>query len=194
MANQATNDTCCPFWDKHDGRTCQLVESGLYIPTQEHILHFCKTESYVACDHFVGKSFSRQIPFGISKDKPINNRRLFTRIPTSQKISVSSYSMAKKADEDLLDDQAMTVDLSLGGIQIETNAPIYVNQIVSFSFDEYFHPPGFKGKGEIRWIHQDKSQDSPSHAGLAFVDNETANTVKNHLMGMGEKLLRLSGF
>ena len=194
MTDQAKKEKCCPFWDKYDKKTCRLVESGLFIPTREHILHFCENESFVQCYHYVGKSVPQEKLVRKSKNRPLSNRRLYTRIPTREKLSVSRYSIANETNEDNIDSQAMTVDLSLGGMQIETNEEIHLNQIISFSFDENFHPPGFKGKGEIRWIQQDKSQDYPSNAGLAFVDTETINTVRNHLMGMGEKLLRLSGF
>ena len=194
MADQAKKDNCCPFWDKNDKKTCRLVESGLFIPTREHILHFCENESFVQCYHYVGKSVPQKKLGRKSKNRPLRNRRLYTRIPIKEKLSVSRYSMANETNEDIIDSQAMAMDLSLGGMQIETNEEIHLNQIISFSFDENFHPPGFKGKGEIRWIQQDKSQDYPSNAGLAFVDTETINTVRNHLMGMGEKLLRLSGF
>ena len=194
MADQAKKDNCCPFWDKHDKKTCRLVENGLFIPTREHILHFCENESFVQCYNYVGKSVSQKKLGRKRKNRPLRNRRLYTRIPTREKLSVSRYSMAHETNEDIIDSQAMALDLSLGGMQIETNEEIHLNQIISFSFDENFHPPGFKGKGEIRWIQQDQSQDYPSNAGLAFVDTETINTVRNHLMGMGEKLLRLSGF
>ena len=194
MTNQSNSDKCCPFWDMQGKRTCRLVESGLFIPTRDHILNFCEKESFVKCYHYVGKSTLQEKLFSKSENRPLRNRRLYTRIPTHEKLSVSRYSLANESNEDMIDSQAMTVDLSLGGMQIESSEKFYINQILSFSFDENFHPPGFKGKGEIRWIHQDKSQDKPNHAGLAFIDNETTNAVRNHLMGMGEKLLRLSGF
>jgi hypothetical protein len=172
-----------------------LVESGLFIPTPEHILHYCENEQYITCYHYVGKRPSEHEELsGEIRERPLKNRRLYTRIPTSEKLSVSRYSMAREADEDVIDEQAMVVDLSLGGMRIETHASLHVNQIISFAFDEHFQPPHFKGKGEIRWLHPyDPHQDAPCHAGLAFVDNETADTVRNHLLGMGEKLLRLSG-
>ena len=196
MTNQANNKKYCPFWDKFGKRTCRLVESGLFIPTRDHILHFCENESFVKCYHYIrgGKSPEQRDLAGKYEEVPFVNQRHYTRIPTTQKLSVSRYSLAKETNEDVLDDQAMAVDLSLGGMRIETNAPVHVNQIISFTFDEEFHHPGFKGKGEVRWIHQDRSQDAATNAGLAFVDDDTKNTVRNHLLGMGDKLLRLSGF
>ena len=67
-------------------------------------------------------------------NKPLRNRRLYTRIPTREKISVSQYSMTMETDGNIIDSKAMAVDLSLGGLQIETSEPIYVNQIISFFF------------------------------------------------------------
>jgi len=194
MANESNNDKCCPFWDSYATRTCLLVESGLFIPTREHILHFCENESYITCYHYIGKSSPQVKPEDRRESRSLQNRRQYTRIPTRQKLSVARYSLAKEENEDIIDHQALALDLSLGGMRIETDAPIYVNQIISFCFDEEFHPPGYKGKGEIRWIDPDKSEATSGSAGLAFIDNDTKNTVRNHLLGMGDRLLRLSGF
>ena len=195
MTDQSKKDTCCPFWDKYKKRTCQLVESGLFIPTHEHILHYCENELYIKCYHYVGmRQEILEESSGKSEERYIKNRRFYTRIPTSEKLLVTRYSMAREADEDVLDDQAMVLDLSLGGMRIETNAPIHENQIISFTFDEKFQPPHFKGKGEIRWIEKQRPHaGAPGNAGLAFVDDETKNTVREHLLGMGERLLHLSG-
>lgn len=173
-----------------------MVESGLFIPTSDHILHYCENEQYITCYHYVGKRPPEHEELsGEFRGRPIKNRRLYTRIPTSEKLSVSRYSMAKEEEEDLMDEQAMVEDLSLGGMRIETKASLHINQIISFAFDEHFQPPHFRGKGEIRWLHpHGPQQDDKYHAGLAFVDNETVDTVRKHLLGMGEKLLRLSGF
>ena len=108
MANQSNSDKCCPFWDKYGKRTCRLVESGLFIPTRDHILHFCENAQFFKCYHYAGrKSSEHEVFSGRSEGKPFQNRRLFTRIPTSQKLAVSRYSMAREEDEDIIDDKAM---------------------------------------------------------------------------------------
>ena len=195
MTDQSKKQNFCPFWDKYGKRECRLVESGLFIPTREHILRFCENESYVKCYHYIGRSDPLEKAAPKWENQPLRNRRQYIRIPTQQKISVSRYSLANEANEDILDEGAMALDLSLGGMRVETAAPIHLNQIISFAFDETFHPPGFKGKGEIRWIHQDESGSAaPLNAGLAFIDDETKNTVRNHLLNMGERILFLPGF
>ena len=193
MTNQSNSETCCPFWDKYGKRTCLNVASGLFIPTQEHILHFCENELYITCVHYTAKHPTEQSePPSDRQEKLIKNRRIYTRIPVSQNLSVSRFSMAKNEEEGILDDQATVMDLSLGGMRIETSARLYENQIVSFIFDENFHPPGFKGKGEIKWQDTPEPEEGvPGRAGLAFVDDQTKDTVRNHLLGMGEKLLYL---
>ena len=85
----------------------------------------------------------------------------------------------------------MAEDLSLGGIRISTSGPISVNQVLSFTFDEKFHPPRFQGKGEVRWINMESPQEGSVTAGLAFIDETTKNTIKEHLLGMGEKIFHL---
>ncbi len=195
MTDQPRNENFCPFWDKYGKRECRLVESGLFIPTREHILRFCENELYVKCYHYIGRPELFENIVEKWERQSLRNRRQFTRIPTREKLSVSRYSLAFEENEDIIDDKAIVVDLSLGGMRIETDALINVNQIVSFSFDEKFYPPVFKGKGEVRWIlRPNEHKDGAANAGLAFVDDDTKNIVKNHLLGMGEKLLRLNGF
>ena len=170
-----------------------MVESGLFIPTREHILRFCENELYVKCYHYEGKSALQDILIENKEKQFTRNRRFFTRIPTAQNLSLSRYSMARDTSEDLLDNQAMALDLSLGGMRIETDADINVNQIISFAFGEDFAPAGYKGKAEIRWINRRQSPEATNSAGLAFVDKETTDVVRKHLLGMGEKLLHLTG-
>ena len=193
MADQSKNKNLCPFWDKFGKRACRLVESGLFIPTREHILRFCENENFVKCYHYEGRSAVEDVLTGTREQRYSRNRRLFTRIPTVQNLSLSRYSVAKDTHEDLLDSGAKAVDLSLGGMRIETEAAISVNQIISFAFDENFVPAGYKGKAEVRWVRRDESHDKRPHAGLAFVDSETVQTVRDHLLGLGEKLLHISG-
>ena len=194
MTDQSKSENFCPFWDIYGKRECRLVESGLFIPTHEHILRYCENELYVKCYHYIGKPAPLVSVPERRENRPLVNRRQFTRIPIRQKLAFARYSLAHETNEDVLDDGAMAVDLSLGGMRIETSAPIYENQIILFTFDEKFHPPGFSGKGEIRWVEQHEAHDTQGNAGLAFIDDDTKNTVKNHLLGMGDKLLRLSGF
>ena len=193
MADQSTKENLCPFWDKFGKRACRLVESGLFIPTRHHILRFCENENFVKCYHYEGRSAVEDVILSSEGQRFTRNRRLFTRIPTTQNLSLSRYSVSKESHEDLLDSQAMAVDLSLGGMRIETKAPISVNQIISFVFDENFVPAGYKGKAEVRWVRNIESHDARPYAGLAFVDSETVQTVRDHLLGLGEKLLHLSG-
>jgi hypothetical protein len=194
MTDQSKNETFCPFWDKYGKRECRLVESGLFIPTREHIIRFCENELYIKCYHYVGMPAPQERLVDKRESRPLVNRRQYTRIPTNQNLSLSSYSLAYETDEDIIDDRAIALDLSLGGMRIETSAPVHENQIILFAFDEKFHPPGFSGKGEIRWIDQHESPHTQPHVGLAFIDDETKKTVKNHLLGLGDKLLFLPGF
>ena len=147
MATHTTKNNCCPFWNQSGKKECRLVESGLFIPTREHILRFCETEFYGDCYHYVGRAAGFEDDLVEKAVKPTENRRLFTRIPVKEKISVARYSLAQEANEDTLDNEAVAEDLSLGGMRISTTGPINVNQVLSFTFGDQFQPPGFQGKG-----------------------------------------------
>ena len=187
-SHSETSSKCCPFWDKYDHRSCKLVEIGLFIPTHDYILQFCENE-FSKCHYNVS---SRKPGETFSSDKiynqPRSNRRLFTRIPSSLQLKLSSFSITKDTAEEILDEKSRLVDLSLCGLRIETSAGLNTNQVIFFSGEKQSHSSNFIGKGEVRWIRAAQSHHAQSIAGLAFIDQNTKDTVKNYLVGLGEKI------
>lgn len=192
MTNKSkTCNKCCPFWDKYGNRTCSLVEIGLFIPTHDHILQFCENEFFKCHNYNISKQQDQVFPPVENSNQPRSNRRLFTRFPNSLQMKLSRFSITKDTIENMLDKESELVDLSLGGMRIDTRTELNTNQIIFFSVDKQNHSSGFVGKGEVRWIRGVQSHDALrlNMAGLAFIDDDTRNTVKDYLIGLGEKIL-----
>jgi Tfp pilus assembly protein PilZ len=105
------------------------------------------------------------------------------RIPSSQQIKVNRYHSDQNREE-ILDNDALSLDLSLGGMRIVTNASLDVDETVSFFFGEENEPQGFKGIGNVKWIQSSGYEDS-IQVGLSFTDQDTCNTVRNYIIGLG---------
>ncbi len=174
----------CPFLDDINGCSCRLSGSGLFIPTREHILTYCENEHYSRCQHYVHSriSIEQKAEFDFD-DNPVSNRRRFMRIPLSQQIKVSRYHSDQNREE-ILDNDALSLDLSLGGMRITTKASLDVDETVSFFFGEENEPQGFKGTADVKWIQSAGYEDS-IQAGLSFTDQDTCNTVRNYIIGLG---------
>jgi len=83
----------------------------------------------------------------------------------------------------MLCDDARAVDISLGGLRLETGTKIPVNRKLLFVFGEDFTVPRWSGEGVVRWSKQrGSSPEEPMfHAGLAFTDSRTPQAVSRHL-------------
>ena len=176
--------TFCPFLDEINGSSCRLSGSGLIIPTREHVLSYCKNEQYIKCQHYVHSriTIEQQAEFNYV-DSPASNRRRFMRIPTNQQIKLSHY-YSEENREEILDNDATSVDLSLGGIRIVTKASLDVDETVAFFFGEENESQGFKGTGDVKWI-QSAGYGDTIKAGMSFTDQETCNAVRNYIIGLG---------
>jgi hypothetical protein len=174
----------CPFLDEINSSSCRLSGSGLIIPTREHILTYCKNENYSKCQHYVYSrvAIEQKAEFDFD-DSPVSNRRRFMRIPTSQQVKVSHYYLEGNREE-ILDNDASSIDLSLGGMRIVTKASLDVDETISFFFGEENEPQGFKGTADVKWI-QSAGYEDTIHAGLRFTEQDTCNTVRNYIIGLG---------
>jgi hypothetical protein len=180
----ANKKNICPFLDEINSSSCRLSGSGLIIPTREHILSYCKNVQYIKCQHYVHNriTIEQKAKFD-NLDNQASNRRRFMRIPTSQQVKLSHY-YSEGNREEILDNDATSVDLSLGGISIITKASLDVDETVAIFFGEEVEPQGFKGKGEVKWI-QSAGYGDMIKAGLSFTDQDTRNAVRNYIIGLG---------
>ena len=174
----STKNLFCPYYLLGDLGDCQMTRGGLYIPLPEHIEIFCKTIRYSSCPQYIrGKSL---LQGNIRKKvETSDSRRRFPRIGNRFPVTISTCD-EKGQPVEVLDQEAVTLDLSLGGIRISSNSEIPPNKILHFAFREDLCHTTVKGVGEVRWSRKTEGP-LPYQAGLAFLDNSLPTPVIEHL-------------
>ena len=178
MKFAAREKNSCPHLSEN-ALECRVTKGGLYLPMPEHIDIFCQTNQYVQCHQYIRacelvRETARE--YGYIHDE---TRRKYRRV--KQRISLL---LAECSDDGtplgILDKEAKTLDLSLGGFRFETQVNIPVNQKIAFSFGNDFTAPSWEGVGEVRWAdswHEGRA----SQAGLMFTDSKTFQAVGKHM-------------
>ena len=158
----------CPYYRAGKSGDCQMTRGGLYIPLPAHIEIFCLTIKYTFCPQYIrGKALIQKNI--LQNAETIDSRRRFPRISNRFPMIISTCD-EKGRPVQVIDRDAMTLDLSLGGVKISSNSEIPANKILHFSFREDFHHNPVTGVGEVRWC---RHAETPHlfQAGLSFLDN-----------------------
>lgn len=181
MTNSKKNSTDkkCPYWSKQNSHECKMTKGGLYIPMPEHVDMFCSKPQYSQCHQYLrGRELLQETArkYGFIVE---GGRRKYRRVPDRTLVSLSSSGSGKNVLE-LLDDKAFTVDLSLGGMRLESNKKIKKDSLVSFQFSSDFSIPNLQGNGEVKWCEPLEDSDS-FQVGVAFSDFELTQAIGSHL-------------
>ena len=179
MSEEHTSkNLACPYFQRDNGGDCQMTRGGLYIPLPAHIEIFCKTIKYTSCPQYIrGKVLIQE---NIRQNaETTDSRRRFPRIRNRFPLTISTCDEKGRAVQ-VIDRDAMTLDLSLGGVKISSNSEIPSNKILHFSFREDLHHNPVTGVGEVRWCHH---AEGPHlfQAGLSFLDNTFPPAVGERL-------------
>lgn len=169
----------CPHWTENNGDECKMTKGGLYIPMPEHVSMFCMSSRYAHCHQYIrGEELLQEAArnFGYIVE---DGRRRYRRVSDRFQLVLSS------CDDDMtplsvLDDHAFTLDLSLGGMRLESRRKISTGRPVAFAFSRDFTIPDLSGTGEVRWCEPDR--DSGGFvAGLEFSDGTMSRAIGSHM-------------
>lgn len=168
----------CPHLSEN-ALECRVTKGGLYLPMPAHIEMFCQASLYIQCHQYVkGCELVRETArkYGFILDE---SRRKYRRVRQRLALLLSTCSDQGQPLA-VIDRNACTLDLSLGGLRFETRVEIPVNQKIAFSFGNDFAAPSWQGFGEVRWA--DSWQEGcTSQAGLIFTDSSTFQAVGKHM-------------
>lgn len=169
----------CPYWSKNKSKECGMIKGGLYIPMPEHVEMFCDSVKFGSCHQYIrGCELLQESAkkYGFITD---GGRRRFRRVADRVPLRVA---LCNKDGDDrkMLDDQAVTLDMSLGGLRFESNARIDKDTIVVFEFGDNFSVPELTGIGEVKWCTPCEYKDR-FEAGIAFTDFSLTQAVGAHL-------------
>ncbi len=178
MASACDNQKKCSFLSLNEEQACSLTKGGIYIPLPEHIEMFCKTPHYIECEQYSrGQKLSSELP---SDEAFIDNgRREFRRIPDILALTLASCDETGHPCQ-ILDAHACTIDLSPGGMQLESRHALMMNNLIAFTFGPHFSTPNHTGIGQIRWCREVNEPDL-FHAGLSFIDASTKQALGHHM-------------
>lgn len=174
----ASKHPICPYFQLGNIGDCQMTRGGLYIPLPAHIEIFCTTAKYFSCPQYTRGKALIQENLRQNIETP-DSRRRFARLRNRLPIILATCD-EKGRPVEIIDHDAMTLDLGLGGIRISSNSEIPPHKILHFSFREDFYHTPIKGVGEVRWSMQAEGP-LPYQAGLAFLDNTLPSEVGERL-------------
>ena len=170
--------TFCPFWSPTSLK-CSLCSEGLFIPLDDHIEAYCKTEEYPMCLQYNLSSESYLNSVAVNQAVGNDNRRQYQRVEGLHRITLVRLSASGKiASHFAL--QATTLDLSLGGLRLQAEEPLINDTVVQFSFDDLAPDFPLNGTATIKWCH--RLIDIPEYqAGLAFCGTHTTEAMGMYL-------------
>lgn len=179
LENKKLTKEQCPYWSSQNSHECKMTKGGLYIPMPEHVDMFCSKPRYTSCHQYLrGCDLMRETAkrYGFIIDE---GRRKYRRVSDKVFLSLSSCDANRNVLE-LLDDKAFTIDLSLGGMRLESSKIITKDSCVAFQFSPDFSRPSLFGTGKVKWC---KPADNSDHfqVGVAFTDFELTQAIGSHL-------------
>lgn len=164
----------CPYWSLQ-GRNCLLSQGGLYLPVAEHIGTYCEGGNYSSCAQYTKRAFSSDTQEPIDERE---NRRRNVRVPGRFAFRLAEGTSGESGE--LLDDAALTVDFSLGGIRFESYRALSKDTKVLFSLNGDFSEEPVRGLGRVMWCRS--LDDAPLyHAGISFTDKSVSLAIQNRL-------------
>lgn len=162
----------CPSWSL-TSRSCLSSKSGLYLPVAEHVAIYCQGGGYSSCPQYIQQAYRDELA-----DEQHGNRRHFRRVPG--RFFTRLTERTKSSLDRVIEDAAITVDLSAGGIRFELCQPLPEGTEILFSLNGDFSDTPLHGTGQVKWC---RSLDNAHifHAGISFVDQSIAGAIGDRL-------------
>ena len=173
----------CPYW-LDATKSCLISKQGLYLPVTEHILTYCRTGNHLFCAQFEQQVAGLpEHQNGSAKVVDRRQRKESDRRESARIFGSHSLQLTEIQDGDSppssLDKNATTIDLSAGGIRLQTHCELPVDSMVSFSMNGASGPP-VQGIGRIKWCRP-MEDGSVYQAGLVFTDGSTSGAMRRYL-------------
>ncbi len=174
-------DEKCPFWALEENKECGMAKGGMYIPMPEHVRMFCLSSKCYRCSQYIKGcelTFSRDENevngFLDSKD-----RRRLQRYP--EQIFLDLIVSDRQSDLKVLNSyKAKSLDVSLGGLRLESYKEFTESTAVSFVMDPDFSSESLLGFGEVRWC-KFKKESNKFESGIAFSSFSTSESMRDYL-------------
>jgi hypothetical protein len=157
----------CPHWIDKDGlHECNIAKGGLFIPLPQHIESFCLSELYDKCSQYI-RAYELLREPGLIETAVAGDRRKNRRIGCDYSLYFSpldEMGLRKEKEQK----EAKSIDISLGGMRINSFAEIPHQQMMFFVFGTDQGEAGSIAViGQVQWYNE--TQDQGYLAGVSFV-------------------------
>jgi len=160
----------CPYWNQNCEQICTMTANGLYMPLPEHIASFCRSPRWDQCSQYVmGCEAHLEMARGRELNQGSSGRRRHSRVNCSHLLALSAFDNQVAPQGNIFTQCARTMDLSLGGMRIETVGALPETKNFAFAFGDDFLAPGLKRLAEVRW-RRGIDNSGTCQYGLGFID------------------------
>lgn len=158
-----------------------MSKGGLYIPLPQHMKMFCLTSQYIQCHQYIkGCEFIMMQEDNRKKGAVIMDERRKLRRFREELHLLMAVCDTKSKPPEIISFKARTLDVSLGGMRLESPEKVAKGSIVGFEMDEEFSVKGISGVGEVRWCRAQPESDK-FEFGIAFPDFNATHGMREHL-------------
>ena len=168
----------CPYWEK-DAKKCKICNTGLFIPLDDHIEVYCKTQNYPQCLQYSLNQGNHLEIQGKTKGQG-KNRRQHMRVPSRNQVTLVKLINTNKVVNHRTT-MAETIDLSRGGMRLNLDTPLPHDTVIQFAFDDNFPSTFHNAMGQIEWCN--KQIDEPGYqVGVSFKEDRLVRAM-DHFLG-----------
>jgi len=171
----------CPYWAVDDCKECGMSESGLYIPMPQHVTTFCLASKYYQCSQYI-----KGCDLLLAQEEDETNEFLSSRERRRlRRYPEQLYLDLVTCDKDIGPQEmnfykAKSLDVSLGGLRVESFKELAKDSFVSFIMDPDFSSESLLGVGDVKWC-EPKIDPDRFEAGIAFSNYSTSESMKEYL-------------
>jgi hypothetical protein len=171
----------CPYWDLESKKECGLTMGVMYIPMPEHMRTFCLSSRYHQCRRYIhGCELAHcRDEFNVNDFMISRDRRRLRRYP--EHIHLDLVVCDRNNSPQLMNAcKAESLDISLGGLRLESCRELNPESIVSFVMDPDFSNGSLLGVGEVKWCRR-QNNSNKFETGIAFSNYSTSESVREYL-------------
>lgn len=171
----------CPYWDLGESEECGFAQDGMYIPMPEHIRLFCLSTKYYKCRQYIRgcELMKIQAEYEFSDYLDSRDRRRLQRHP--EHLYLDLLVCDRNVVPHLINScKAKSLDVSLGGLRIESFKQLATDSVVSFVIDPEFSSDALEGVGEVKWCIP-KEDSKKFESGIAFSNYSTSESLRKYL-------------
>ena len=171
----------CPYWALDSRKECGISKNGLYIPMPQHVRTFCLASKYYQCSQYIKGCdlLMAQEEYETNEFLDSRERRRLRRY--SEQLHLDLVTCDRDiGPQEMNFYKAKSLDVSLGGLRVESFEELAKDSFVSFIMDPDFSSKSLLGIGDVKWC-EPKINTNRFESGIAFSNYSTSESMKEYL-------------